>query len=154
MGGSPELPECLVPHIRIAAHALSLRSSNVPNRAPERFLQLLDPPRQLWQLVELGGQSGGSIGYRPWTLRIWTQHSAVIIRWWRHNTLPTLFWALMYRASVKKFRYYNPYICCRWCSFLIWCHNCDLINRWWRHNTLPTLYWPLIDRGSFQKSRY
>ncbi len=60
-----ELPVCLVPHIRVPAHALCLRSYSVPNRAPERFLQLLDPPRQLWQLVELGGQSGGSIGYRP-----------------------------------------------------------------------------------------
>ena len=60
-----ELPVCLVPHIRVTAHALYLRRYNVPNRAPERFLQLLDPPRQLWHQVEICGQSRGSIGYRP-----------------------------------------------------------------------------------------
>ena len=68
--------------------------------------------------------------------------------------MPTLFWPLMYRASVKKFRYYNPHIGFRWSSFRIWCHNSDVIIRWWRHNTLPTLFLPLMYRQSFKKFRY
>ena len=87
-------------------------------------------------------------------LRIWSQNYDVIIPWWRHNRFSTLFWPLMYRSTVNKFRYYNLLIGYRWCAFRICSRKCDVIIRWWRHDTLSTLFWPLMYRPSVKKSRY
>ena len=93
-------------HIKMGRPRTLVAELQCSKQGSRAIFGIFGPPRQLWRHVELCVPSGGSRGYRPWTLRIWSQNCVVIIPGWRHNTLPTLDWPLMYRAILIKIHFF------------------------------------------------